>query len=36
MTKLTPPQLKLLTAAADAEDGAIDKQGEPKTIAALD
>ncbi len=35
MTKLTPPQLKLLTAAAGAEGGAIDGEGEPKTIAAL-
>jgi Protein of unknown function (DUF3489) len=35
MTKLTPPQLALLTAAAAADDGATDSEREPKTIAAL-
>ena len=34
MTKLTPPQLKLLTAAAAADDGAIDAEGDPKSCAA--
>jgi hypothetical protein len=35
MTNLSPPQLKLLAAAADAEAGAVTAAAHPKTIAAL-